>query len=167
MQSYEDVDISFKFQKNFLKAYVCLESRSYHLKSFNLKSIFLDYYYKSRNMIYYRMQKLNDLHWCDTFLPSRVRVSYYFVFCYMFLFAMIAIPNGPVPLSEEFVVLAIFLVLDIGLLADFLRFIWRETRSPISVLKSYLHKVRVGYPLLREYSFLPNLFTCSNFFKWF
>ena len=148
LQSYEDVDLGFKFQKNFLKSLICLESRGYHLKSFSLKSIFMDYFLKSRDMIYYKLRKLNDLHRCDTFLPSRVRVSYYLVFCYMFLFAMIAIPNGPVPLSAEFVVLAIFLVLDIGLLADFLRFIWRETRSPISVLKSFLFFKATTLPII-------------------
>jgi GT2 family glycosyltransferase len=148
LQSYEDLDLSFKFQKNYLKAHVCLESRGYHLKSFSLKSIFLDYYLKSRNMIYYRLSRLNDLHWCDTFLPSRLGVSYYFVFCYMFLFAMIAIESGPLPLSVEIFVLALFLVLDIGLLADFLRFIWKETRSPISVLRSFLFFKATTVPII-------------------
>ena len=148
LQSYEDVDLSFKFQKIYLKTRVCLESRGYHLKSFSLKSIFLDYYLKSRNMIYYRLNRLNDLHWCDTFIPSRIRVSYYFVFCYMFLFAMIAMPNGPVPLSLEIVVLALLLFLDILLLADFLRFIWGKTQSPIAVLKSFFFFKATTLPII-------------------
>ena len=148
MQSYEDVDISFKFQRNFLKAYVCLESRSYHLKSFNLKSIFLDYYYKSRNMIYYRLQKLNDLNWCDTFLPSRVRMSYYLVFFYLALFVMIVFPDGPMSMSSGIITLSFLLAGDIGLLSDFLRFIWRETRRPISVFKAFLFFKATTFPII-------------------
>ncbi len=148
LQSYEDVDISFKFQKNFLKAYVCLESKAYHLKSFNLKSIFLDYYYKSRNMIYYRLQRLNDLHWCDTFLPSRLRLSYYLVFFYIALFAMMAFPNGPISMSSKVITLSLLVVVDIALLSDFLRFILRETRRPISVLKAFLFFKATTLPII-------------------
>ena len=87
LQTYEDVDLSFKFQKKSLKVHVCLESRGYHLKNFDLTSMFKDYYIKTRNMIYYRLTRLNDLHWTDTFLTKGMRASYYLVFCYMFLFA--------------------------------------------------------------------------------
>jgi GT2 family glycosyltransferase len=148
LQSYEDVDLSFKFQKNYLKTQVCLESRGYHLKSFNLKSLFLDYYFKARNMTYYRLQRLNDLHWCDTFLPSKLRASYYLVFCYMLLFAGIAVPNELAPFSFKIFALGLVLILDIGLLADFLGFVVRETRRPISALKAFLFFKATSLPIV-------------------
>jgi hypothetical protein len=61
---------------------------------------------------------------------------------------MIAMVSGPLPLSVEIFVLALFLVLDIGLLADFLRFIWKETRSPISVLRSFLFFKATTVPII-------------------
>ncbi|MBT5470330.1 MAG: glycosyltransferase [Nitrospina sp.] len=138
LKTYEDVDLGFKFQKNSLRAHVVLESRGYHLKSFNLKSIFMDYYLKSRNMIYYRLAKINDLHLCNTFVPSRIRLSYFLVFCYIILFAMLAIPNGPVPLYVELAALLLLLIIDLVLLGDLLRFFWDKTCRPIFVLKSFL-----------------------------
>jgi GT2 family glycosyltransferase len=138
LKSYEDVDLGFKFQKNCLRAYVSLESRGYHLKSFNLKSIFMDYYLKSRNMIFYRLKKINDLHLCNTFVPSRIRLSYFMVFCYIILFAMLAIPNGPMALHLGIAALLLLLIIDIGLLADLLRFIWDKTHRPMFVLKYFL-----------------------------
>jgi len=148
LRSYEDVDLSFKFQKNYLKVQVCLESRGYHLKYFDLQSLFLDYYFKTKNMMYYRLQKLNDLHWCDTFLPARVRISYYLIFCYVFLFAAIAIPNELAPFSLKIFALGLLIILDIGLLADFLGFVRKETQRPISALKAFLFLKATTLPIV-------------------
>ena len=138
LKSYEDVDLGFKFQKNNLKVHVCQGSRGYHLKSFNLKSIFMDYYLKSKDMIFYRLRKINDLHLSDTFVPSRVRLSFFLVFGYIFLFVMFAIPNGPVSLKVEIIALLLLLIIDLVLLGDLLRFFWDKTCRPIFVLKSFL-----------------------------
>ena len=95
LQTYEDVDLAFKLQKKDLKTHVALGSRGCHLKNFGLKSIFMDYLIKSRNMIYYRLRKINDLHLCDTFVPSKIRVSYYLLFGYLVLFTAYAFSNSP------------------------------------------------------------------------
>ena len=158
LQSYEDVDLSFKFQKESLNVHVCLESRGYHLKNFDLKSIFKDYYIKTRNMIYYRLSKLNDLHWTDTFLPNRMRASYYLFFCYIFLFVMIAIPGGDT-FSLELSMLGILLILDIGLLIHFLGFVWEVTHHPRWLL---------GSLLFFKLTTLPIVFgTIHGFYKFF
>jgi GT2 family glycosyltransferase len=138
LKTYEDVDLGFKFHKNSLKSHISLESRGFHFKNFNLRSIFKDYYLKSRNMIYYRLKKINDLHLSDTFVPSRIRLSYLLIFCYIILFAMLAIPNGPISSYVEITALLLLLIIDIGLLVDLLRFFWGKTQRPIFVLKSFL-----------------------------
>jgi GT2 family glycosyltransferase len=138
LKTYEDVDLGFKLQKNSLKSHVSLESRGFHFKNFNLRSIFKDYYLKSRNMIYYRLKKINDLHLSDTFVPSRIRLSYLLVFCYIILFVMLAIPNGPISTYLEITALLLLLIIDIGLLMNLLRFFWKKTQRPIFILKSFL-----------------------------
>ena len=108
----------------------------------------MDYFLKSRDMVYYKLRKLNDLHWCDTFLPSRVRMSYYLVFFYLALFVLIVFPNGPMSMSSGVITLSFLLAGDIGLLSDFLRFIWRETRRPISVFKAFLFFKATTFPII-------------------
>ena len=148
LQTYEDVDLSFKFQKKSLKVNVCLESRGYHLKNFDLTSMFKDYYIKTRNMVYYRLARLNDLHWTDTFLTKSMRASYYLVFCYMFLFAMIAIPGGPAPLSFELSMLGILLILDFCLLVHFMVFVWGVTRRPLWVMGALIFFKATTLPII-------------------
>ena len=98
----------------------------------------MDYYLKSKDMIFYRLRKINDLHLSDTFVPSRVRLSFFLVFGYIFLFVMFAIPNGPVSLKVEIIALLLLLIIDLVLLGDLLRFFWDKTCRPIFVLKSFL-----------------------------
>lgn len=158
LQTYEDVDLSFKFQRASLKAHICLESRGYHLKNFDLVSMFNDYYIKTRNMIYYRLTRLNDLHWTDTFLTNSMRASYYLVFCYAMLFAVIAMP-GNEAFALELSMLGILMVLDVGLLVHFLSFVWKLTRRPLWV---------VGALIFFKVTTLPIIFgTLHGLFKFF
>lgn len=158
LQTYEDVDLSFKFQRKSLKVHVCLESRGYHLKDFDLHTLFKDYYHKTRNMIYYRLTKLNDLHWTDTFLTNSMRASYYLVFCYAFVFTVIAVP-GSDTLLFELLMLGILMAIDIGLLVHFLRFVWKVTHRPLWV---------VGALVFFKATTIPIIFgTLHGFYKFF
>ena len=148
LQTYEDVDMSFKLQKQYLRVQVCLESRGYHLKNFTLKSISWDYYLKSRNMVYYRLKKINDLHKCGTFIPSNLRISYFLFIFYLLLLIILFIPNGPLPTSGVIIAFGLLLFLDIYLLIGFLKFIWRETQRQISVLKAFLLFKATSLPIL-------------------
>ena len=98
-------------------------------------------------MIYYRLSKLNDLHWTDTFLTNSMRASYYLVFFYILLFAMIAIPGGDT-LSLELSMLGILLILDVGLLIHFLVFVWGVTRRPRWVVGALLFFKLTTLPIL-------------------
>ena len=138
LQTYEDVDMGFKLQRQYLRVQICLESRGYHLKNFALKSIFWDYYLKSRNMVYYRLKKTNDLHRSCTSIPSNFRISYYLFIFYLLLLTIFFIPNRAFSASELTIAFGLLLLLDIFLLIGFLKFVWRETQRPISVLKSFL-----------------------------
>ena len=148
LQSYEDLDLGFKFQKRFFKAHVCLKSRGYHLKNFSLKSIFNDYYVKTRNMVYYRLKKINGLHWADTFFTKSMRASYYLVFCYIFLFAMLATSGGTATLSFWLSMLGLLLILDIGLLIHFLAFVWGVTRRPLWVVGGLIFFKATTIPII-------------------
>ncbi len=148
LQSYEDVDLGFKLQKKSLKAHVCLESRGYHLKNFDLKSMFRDYSIKTKNMIYYRLSRLNVLHWSDTFLTKSMRVSYYLVFCYLLLFTMIAIPGEPVAISFWLSMLGILIILDVGLLVHFMVFVWGVTRRPLWVIGALVFFKATTIPII-------------------
>ncbi len=134
LQSYEDVDLAFKLQRKYFKVNVCFDSCGYHLKNFNLKSIFKDYYVKTRNMIYYRLSKLNDLNRSDTFFTKSMRASYYLVFCYLSIFLMIATLDRPTTISLELSMLGFLLLFDICLLIPFLIFVWTKTRRLFWVL---------------------------------
>ena len=61
---------------------------------------------------------------------------------------MIAIPNGPILLSAEIFILGLLLVLDVGLLVDFLRFIWRKSQRPVTGLKAFLFFKATTVPIL-------------------
>ena len=66
----------------------------------------------------------------------------------MILFVMIVFPNGPMSISSGAVTLSFLFAGDIVLLSDFLRFIWRETRRPISVFKAFLFFKATTLPII-------------------
>ena len=159
LQSYEDVDLGFKLQKKFIKINVCLDSRGYHMKNFSLKSIFKDYHAKTRNMVFYRLRNLNNLNWSDTFLTKGMRVSYYLVFCYFFLFLIIAAPGGATTISLELSMLGFILLFDICLLTPFLIFVWTKTRRSLWVLGAFIFFKATTIPIIFG--------TSQSFYKFF
>ena len=148
LQSYEDIDLGFKLQKKFIKFNVCMDSRGYHMKNFSLKSIFKDYHVKTRNMVFYRLKNLNNLNWSDTFLTKSMRVSYYLVFCYFFLFLMLAAPGGATTISLELSILGFILLFDICLLTPFLIFVWANTRRSLWVLGAFIFFKATTIPII-------------------
>jgi len=148
LQSYEDVDLGFKLQRKFFKINVCFDSRGYHLKNFTLKSIFKDYFVKTRNMIYYRLSKLNGLELSDTFFPKSMRVSYCLIFGYLSLFLMVVALGSPATISLEVAALGLLLILDICLLTPFLIFVWTETHRSLWVLGALIFFKATTVPII-------------------
>ena len=148
LQSYEDVDLGFKLQKKFFKINVCFDSRGYHLKNFTIKSIFKDYLVKTRNMVYYRLSKLNGLDLSDTFFPKSMRVSYCLIFGYLSLFLVIVTLGNPATISLAVTALGLLLILDICSLTPFLIFVWNKTHRTLWVLCALMFFKATTIPII-------------------
>lgn len=148
LRSYEDVEFALKLQKKLLKAQVCFESRGYHLKNFNLISMFRDYYLKTRNMVFYRLKNLNDLRRAETFLTKSMRGSYGLVFCYTPLFFFIVFSVDQFMLSSSLSALCFLFVTDIFLLAPFLSFVWQLTRRPLWIVGALIFFKLTTVPII-------------------
>jgi GT2 family glycosyltransferase len=138
--TYEDAELVLKLKKkNCFRSTMDTNCRGYHLKNYNFKSIFFDYFEKARNMFCYRLLKINDLHTSEFCFNADLSASYYISGIYLLLILLFPFTFQVTSYFDLWVAtFSFFFILDFLTLYRFLFFVKKETGDGQLVLGSYL-----------------------------